>query len=40
LEFTTDGKVLFHEFDSYDDLVCEEDVEVGFYSISGNNLFG
>jgi len=38
LEFTTEGKVLFHEFDSYDDLVCEEDVEVGFYSISGNNL--
>jgi len=37
LEFTTDGKAIFHEFVSYSG-VSKESTDTLFYSISGNNL--
>jgi len=37
-EFTNNEKMYSHEFDSYEDVVCEEDVEMVIYNISDNIL--
>jgi len=37
-EVASNGKLYNHEFDSYGDVVCQEDIEMSNYNISGNVL--